>query len=284
MVTVIDGAKTGTATKPGVGAAPARSGGSSGGGSGGDDRKRGGGEDDRFKFPEHDPAPARYRIGLGVLFAGIVMMFLSLTIAYVTLALASGWKPLDIPASLWISTALILISSWTFERARRAWRSASVESGSRDIARRRVEDGSASDPKNEAHLALLHDAHRWLLTTLILGCGFIVSQLLAWRELVARGFYVASNSHSSFFYMLTGLHAIHIVGGIAALGYLLLRVRRRRDYAEQQCHVLDARIVSLEERRSAAPPMPRAAIDAGAIYWHFVDGLWIYVLLLLLWG
>lgn len=294
MVTVVDSTrtKTTTPTKPDQEATRARSGGAAGGGGsnggGGSDRRRGDGDDNRFKFPERDSAPARYRIGLGVLFAGIVMMFLSLTIAYITLARASGWREIDLPASIWVSTALILISSWTFERARVGWRHATAQSGSWDAARHDVRGESPidpeRDPKSAAHLALLRRAHRWLCVTTLLGCGFIVSQLLAWRELVRRGFYVASDPHSSFFYMLTGLHAIHIVGGIAALGYLLMRVRRRRAHVEQVQNALDARIISLDERGTAAPPLARAAIDAGAIYWHFVDGLWIYVLLLLLWG
>ena len=82
------------------------------------------------------------------------------------------------------------------------------------------------------------------------------------RQLVAQGIYISSNPHSSFFYVLTGAHGLHLLGGILGLDFLLLRSRRRRN----------------EEHAGAR----RLAIaDAVALYWHFMDGLWIYLFLLL---
>jgi cytochrome c oxidase subunit 3 len=102
--------------------------------------------------------------------------------------------------------------------------------------------------------------------TVALGLAFLCSQLLAWRQLVAQGVYLAGNPHSTFFYLLTGIHGAHLLGGIMALDYLLLRARRR-----------SSRPVSRE-----ADARRRTAADMVALYWHFMDGLWVSLFLLLL--
>jgi cytochrome c oxidase subunit 3 len=109
----------------------------------------------------------------------------------------------------------------------------------------------------------LHNAYaKYVLLTALLGAGFLGSQLIAWRQLTAQGIYLASHPHSSFFYLLTGAHAVHLVGGLLALAYLWFR-----------------------SRSQAAEPMAKAkreaTADAVTIYWHFMDGLWIYLFLLL---
>jgi len=83
--------------------------------------------------------------------------------------------------------------------------------------------------------------------------------LTAWRELATRGVYLASNPSSSFFYLLTATHGVHLLGGMAALFYLVFSAGR----------------IALE-------PKTLAVVDVTAIYWHFMDGLWIYLLLLLM--
>lgn len=177
----------------------------------------------------------RYRITIWVVLAAVGMTFAALTSAYTYIALSSGtdWRPLAIPGQLWVSTGLILVSSVTFRAARK-----SLTRGS---------DKGYS---------------RWLLLTLVLGLGFLGSQLLAWRQLVAQGVYLATTLHSSFFYFLTGVHGIHLLGGILALDYLLLRTRHRRNN-------MDA-----EMKRQAAASLV-------SVYWHFMDGLWIFLFLLL---
>src|SRR5205085_10644710 len=99
------------------------------------------------------------------------------------------------------------------------------------------------------------------MLTVMLGLAFLASQLMAWRQLVAQGIYVSSNPHSSFFYVLTGAHALHLLGGILGLDYLLLRSRRR--LSEEHG----------EEKRLAI-------VSSVALYWHFMGGLWIYLFLL----
>jgi cytochrome c oxidase subunit 3 len=98
----------------------------------------------------------------------------------------------------------------------------------------------------------------WLHVTAGLGVIFLIGQLAAWRELAARGFYLSSNAGASFLYLLTATHGLHLLGGVISLGYLVMR----------------AGAIARGSQR-------RVALDATAIYWHFMDGLWIYILILL---
>ncbi|HYJ47944.1 MAG TPA: cytochrome c oxidase subunit 3 [Pyrinomonadaceae bacterium] len=198
------------------------------GGSGGNGHGRG--RDDAFR----GFSPSKYRIGMWVALAGVTMMFTALTSAYIVRANTSNdWRPIAMPRLLWLSTALIVLSSLTFE-----------------IARRALKQG-----KSELY-------GRWLMLTVLLGLSFLAAQFFSWRQLVAQGIYMASNPHSSFFYVLTGAHGLHLLGGILGLDYLLLRSRRSR--LEEHG----------EEKRLAMA-------GSVALYWHFMDGLWIYLFLLL---
>lgn len=102
---------------------------------------------------------------------------------------------------------------------------------------------------------------RWVNISAILGLAFLAGQVLGWQALAVRGIYLASNPASSFYYVLTAGHGAHLLGGIVALGYIWARVRGRRPW-----------------------PTREAALEAMALYWHFMDVLWIYILgLLLFW-
>ena len=185
-------------------------------------------------FPDPDSHANRYRIGMWVGLASVAMMFTSLSSAYIVrYASANDWVPLAIPRVMFASTALILISSVTLELARRK-------------LKRSVQPAYA----------------RYLLLTVLLGLAFLVSQLISWRQLARQGIYLSSNPHSSFFYLLTGAHAVHLVGGLLALTFLWLRSQRR---------VIEAALIAKRQ----------ATTDAVTIYWHFMDGLWIYLFLLL---
>ncbi|MEP6820589.1 MAG: cytochrome c oxidase subunit 3 [bacterium] len=185
-------------------------------------------------FLDFQSSANRYRIGIWVAMASILMLFTALSSAYIVRAASSSdWVPLAMPRILLLSTALILISSGTLE-----------------TARRKLRDASISAYKS------------WLLLTVSLGVGFLVSQLLAWRQLVRQGVYVASNPHSSFFYLLTAAHGVHLLGGLAALGYLSLRNRTPH-----------------ENELAASKVQARA--DAVTLYWHFMDFLWLYLFVLL---
>lgn len=179
-------------------------------------------------------SPARYRVGVWVAIAGIVMLFTALASAYIVRS-ASGddWRPMTIPKVLWLSSALLIVSSITIEFARRQLKS-----------------------QHDRSYSL------WLTNTLVLGIGFVAAQLFAWRQFVKQGLYMASNPHSSFFYLFTGVHGVHVLGGLIVLTYLVVRTRKK------------AATVDGELRRIGAA-------DAAAIYWHFMDGLWICLFLLL---
>ena len=176
----------------------------------------------------------RYRIGVWVAISSILMLFVALTSAYIVRS-ASGndWQPIVMPKVLWLSTALILISSLTMEVSRRSL-----------------------NRQNDAGYG------RWLIITIALGLAFLASQVIAWRQLVRQGAYLASNPYNSFFYLFTAAHGLHLLGGILALSYLLLRTTKKRDTVEG------------ELRRAGAA-------GAATIYWHFMDGLWAVLFLLL---
>ena len=184
-------------------------------------------------FPKYDSTANRYRVGMWVGLASILMLFTALTSAYIVRAASSNdWKALPMPRILLLSTAVIVLSSATLEFAKRKLK-ASLEGGYRT----------------------------WLLITTALGVGFLGSQLFAWRQLVGQGVYVATHPHSSFFYLLTATHGVHLLGGLLALVYLIVRTSK-----------------PLDERFHAKR---LAAAGAVGIYWHFMDILWIYLFVLL---
>jgi cytochrome c oxidase subunit 3 len=202
-----------------------RDGGGGGSGFGGD----GGGEGSAGT-----PAvPQRtYVTGMTVALGGILMFFMALTSAYIVRkGISLDWRPLVLPKVLWLNTAILLLSSATIVKARRHFL--------RDDL-----DGFR---------------HWWNLTT-ALGLLFLAGQIVAWKQLAAQGVYLASNPSSSFFYVLTAAHGLHLLGGIVALLFVGLRWAR-------QTHLT-----------------PATATEVVSLYWHFMDGLWVFLLLLLYLG
>jgi cytochrome c oxidase subunit 3 len=168
--------------------------------------------------------------------ASILMLFTALSSAYIVRAASSSdWQPLAMPRILLLSSVLLLISSGTLESARRKLRA-----------------GASNAYKS------------WLLLTVVLGVGFLVSQLIAWRQLAKQGVYIASNPHSSFFYLFTATHGVHLLGGLTALSYLSLRSR-----------------AALKDKSTMAMAKAQAKADAVTLYWHFMDFLWLYLFVLL---
>jgi len=102
----------------------------------------------------------------------------------------------------------------------------------------------------------------WWTAATALGVLFLAGQAVAWLQLKAAGVYVSTNPSSSFFYVLTAAHAFHLLGGVSALLY-----------------------VDVQAWRLRLGPAKRTAIDVTAIFWHFLDGLWVYLMLLFyVWG
>jgi cytochrome c oxidase subunit 3 len=115
-----------------------------------------------------------------------------------------------------------------------------------------------------AHAGLASGRRRafqgWTALTLVLGLAFVGGQLVAWRDLAAAGAYLAGNPSSAFVYLITGAHGLHLLGGLSALAYLVWKARE----------------IHWGLRR-------RTVVDVTRIYWHFMDGLWVCLLALLLW-
>lgn len=170
------------------------------------------------------PVPGLYRVGLATICISIFIFFGSLVLAYYWRSSHPPyWAPIQLPQTLWTSTALILASSVTFEWARRVFRRGQWRAAS-----------------------------RLLIATACLGTGFLASQLTAWRELVTQGAFLTQNPHSSFFYLFTGLHAAHLLGGLVALFVVLVGKSKRREL-----------------------------VDVTAYYWHFLGVLWIMLFIVL---
>ena len=169
------------------------------------------------------------RLGLLVALGGITMLFAAFTSAYIVRSGGGDWAVLELPPVLWLSTALIAASSLTLELARRAFRQGSLPS-----------------------------FRSWSAATAALGTGFIASQYAAWLALNEAGVYLQSHPKSSFFFVLTGVHGVHLFAGVVALLALFGLAAAGR----------------LVPGRSDAPTLT-------AIYWHFVGGLWIYLLAVL---
>ena len=180
------------------------------------------------------PTGNRYRIGMLVTLASIAMLFTSLSSAYIVRSgVMNDWFPIAVPRVMFGSTALLFLASVSIE-----------------IARRKLKQNLSTSYK------------QYLSLTVLLGLGFLSSQLFTWRQLARQGIYISSHPHSSFFYLLSGAHAVHLLGGL--LGLTFLSLSWRRQVTEQ---------ASLTKRK--------AATDAVTVYWHFMDALWIYLFLLL---
>lgn len=232
MSTTVTRAERAVAKKSASSKGERRSGGGGGGSSprGDDGGSYRGGEANSGRF-----SPDRYRIAVWGLLAAIVMMFAALASVYVFLVTSDGWRSIPLPRQLWLSTGLIIASSFTFKAAL----------------------GSLKHGEDTRY-------RLWLLVTLVLGLAFLGSQLLAWRQLVAWGQSLAGNGRA-FFYLFTGIHAAHLLGGILALSYLLLRTGQRPKGWE----------AALRRQTTS---------NVVSLYWHFMDGLWVFLfLLLLLW-
>jgi len=196
---------------------------------GGDD----GDEGDRDKHrPNGPPSPRRFSTAIAIGMVSILMFFMALASAFLVLHHGSKvWVAVQLPGILWANTAVLLGSSFTLERARLRLSLGDV------LSFRRL----------------------WFVTT-VMGFLFVAGQLIAWRQLVSQGVYIASNQASSFFYIFTGAHGVHLLGGVAALLFVLLR----------------------NFEKSQIPASLAAEITS--YYWHFMDGLWIFLFALLYLG
>jgi cytochrome c oxidase subunit 3 len=164
------------------------------------------------------PPPGLYRVGFLATCGSIFAFFAGLVVCYIWRAQsATYWQPIQLPPILRLSSTVIFMSSVTFEVARRLYRKG----------------------ERPAYTKLM------VLTT-ALTLGFLGLQVTAWVDLFRQGAFLSQNPHSSFFYIFTGLHAAHVVGGLVALGIVLAKRSPRREI-----------------------------VNMVAYYWHFLFVLWV---------
>lgn len=212
-----------------------RTGGSGNGGN--DDNKwdDGPGPEQPAREPVSSPTPEKSRVLMWFLLMVVVMTFSGLIAAYIVISTNSEleWRPFSLPTQVWVSTFILVASSLTYDLGKRA------------VLKNRTEMSK-----------------RWFLLTTVLGAMFISSQILTWLALVERGFYLTGNPYAGFFYILTGVHAAHVIGGICALGYILLMTwNPPGSSAEFRKRATDATVAGW--------------------YWHTMDLLWLVLLFLL---
>lgn len=172
--------------------------------------------------------PHKFTLWVGI--GSILMMFAGLTSAYIVKRNQAGWVTFNLPVTFWYSTAVILLSSLTMVMASRAFKE-------RAMSRYRI----------------------LLASTLGLGVLFIVLQLIGFKQLWNAGITLTGNVSYSFLYIIVGIHAAHIVGGIITMI-----------------------VMSLKAFNSKIKSYSTVPVDLISTYWHFVDILWIYLLIFLL--
>ncbi len=222
---------------------------------GGDGDGRGGGGDE---FPNYRERLRRYRLLIGFLLASIAMIFVAFTSAYVVRKAGlvwdparneyiSNWVPATLPVRLLLfNTFILLLSSVTLEVARR----------------RAAEDVALAPIVGMPGIRVSHSRSLpWLWLTIALGLAFLAGQYLAWKQLRLDQPDAVVNISVGFFFILTGLHAAHLMGGVVALLYAGMTSWLRRP-----------------------PETRRIVVDVTAWYWHFMGVLWIYVFGLLYFG
>jgi len=170
------------------------------------------------------------QLGLWLFMLSVTMLFAGIISAFMILRSKPEWQAIPTPSLLWWNTGLLALSSAMLELARRPLRA-----------------GSAA--------ALRYG----LLAATALGAGFLWGQLEVWQQLRDAGMYLPTHPHSSFFYVLTGLHALHLAGGLAVLLYVLA-LSWRRTYSRR-----------LHQR-----------FNLCAVYWHYLGGLWVALFYLFL--
>lgn len=182
-----------------------------------------------------DHSSVASRTGIWVGLFGITMTFAALTSALVVRqGSAMDWRHIAIPSVLYFNTAILIASSVALE-----------------IARRRVASFARGFNSDRA-IPLA-----WLYGTLGLGVTFVAGQYAAWLQLKEQGLYLATNPSSSFFYVLTAMHGLHVLGGLGGMVLVISRLSKR------------------------LPTLRRSTLDTVSYYWHFMDVLWLYLLALL---
>lgn len=172
----------------------------------------------------------REKVGLRVFFVVATSLFLLFIVGYRMRMTYEDWVPLQEPMTLWLNTGFLVLASAAFQMATRA-----VAIGNEQSTRRAFYAGG------------------------VLSILFVTGQLAVWQQLNLAGHFVSSNPASSFFYLLTGVHGLHLVGGLVAWGRTLSKLHPGSDIAEAQM-----------------------SVDLCTLYWHFLLLVWVVLFYLLL--
>ena len=172
--------------------------------------------------------PHKFTLWVGV--ASIVMMFAGLTSAYIVKRNQVNWVTFELPSMFWYSTVVIVLSSVVLYFSNTAFKQ-------REMAKYR----------------------KLVLATLVLGIMFVIMQIIGFNQLWTKGITLTKNVSFSFLYIIVGLHALHVIGGLIALIFLF------------------AKAFSSKVRNYDIVPL-----EVISTYWHFVDVLWVYLLIFLL--
>jgi cytochrome c oxidase subunit 3 len=178
--------------------------------------------------PKNKIHPHKFTLWVGI--GSIVMMFAGLTSAYIVKRNQAGWVSYNLPVAFYYSTFVIILSSLTIHLAEKAFKV-------REMSKYR----------------------KLIALTLFLGLIFIVTQIIGFKEFWKMGMTLQANVSFSFLYVIVGLHAVHVVGGVIALIVMSLSAfsKKTRNYS-----VVPVELIST--------------------YWHFVDILWVYLLIFLI--
>ena len=190
---------------------------------------------DRHEAPTRDKSRTA-KVGLGVFLCVVTSLFLLFLLAFIARSQVSDWRPLTDPLAplahpwmLWVNTALLALGSLFLQ-----WAKVAIGRNRQGAAARAFVLGGAC------------------------AMAFLGGQLWVWQQFAAWGYFVSGNPANSFFYLLTGLHGLHLAGGLVAWGGVLIRVLR---------HAPLARL--------------RSGMELCAIYWHYLLGLWLVLFALL---
>ncbi len=170
--------------------------------------------------------PQKFLLWIGL--ASLVMMFAAFTSAYVVRQAAGNWLEFRIPNMFFYSTAVILASSLSLQASYAAFK------------------------KNNTGAY-----KKLLLLAFVLGLTFLVMQYLGWQDLVSIGVELTGNPSGSFLYIISGVHAVHVLGGVGVLFVALM-------HAYGLSH-------KVTEKR-------KLRFELTLTYWHFVDFLWLYLI------
>jgi cytochrome c oxidase subunit III len=178
-----------------------------------------------YSLPIH---PAR--LGLWLIIAASIMLFAAFTSAYLVRQNTSDWIRIPLPSILLLTSTIIVLSSisaqWAFRSIRKG-RVTNLKTG--------------------------------LVISVVLGIAFLIGQITAWNQLSAAGIYLHSNPASSFFYVLTGIHAVHIAGALLFL--LFITGRALRDTYSVKNNL---------------------GVELVVTFWHFLGALWLYLYIFVL--